>query len=347
MRARLYSPVGTLQLDHTFESEATLGRSPDNTVVLSQELLSAHHLKVVWSTELGAYELEDLGSSNGTRLDGARVRGSQRLGHLHVITLAERFPLVFQDLEACAARHGRPTHPGARPLPVDKTLAEPLPLPLPAILQRATGGGGKGDDDEIPMSEKTLFEKLPLPMPAFLRRKAGEEEKPPRRVPETRTEVATERRREPRPPMPTVPADAGLRLPGSPILGDSEAPEKSFDPATGLLLEVAEEQGARYYPLRPGKQSLGRGMEVELRILSPQVSRTHATFTVEGGRILLHDQGSSNHTFVEGRRVDHEVEVRPGQRIAFGVLEARILHRDGDHPAADVSPQQPQGEQQR
>ena len=146
--------------------------------------------------------------------------------------------------------------------------------------------------------------------------------------------------------MPTVPADAGLRLPGHAALGDEEAPAKSFDARTGLLLEVAEEGGVRHYPLRPGRQTLGRGMEASVRILSPQVSRTHASLTVDGERILLHDAGSSNHTFVEGRRFDHEVEVRPGQRIAFGVLEARILHRDGHDSSVVRRPENPQGEQQ-
>jgi pSer/pThr/pTyr-binding forkhead associated (FHA) protein len=274
-------------LDHTFAEAATLGRAPENSVALPQERLSAHHLRLSWIPESECYQLEDLGSSNGTRLDGARVHEPQRLGHLHLITLAERFHLVFQDLERCAARHGGDALSGPDPDSVERTLLEVLPLPLPEILQRAE----EAEEGSEELSELTLFERIPLALPSFLRR----------------------REEAPRADRPAA---------------ESPPPESPFakPPASGrLFLEVDEEGGTRRHPLPDGRYLLGRGVEATLQILSPEVSRTHAELTVAGGRIRLRDLGSSNHTFVDGRRIDGEVVVAPGQQLTFGSLRARLV----------------------
>ena len=44
------------------------------------------------------YVLEDLESANGTEVDGTPVRRPEPLGRLHVIRVAGRFDLIFQDL---------------------------------------------------------------------------------------------------------------------------------------------------------------------------------------------------------------------------------------------------------
>ena len=49
----------------------TVGRAPDNDVVIDNELVSRHHLKIVQG---GAnYFVEDLSSGNGTLLNGQEV----------------------------------------------------------------------------------------------------------------------------------------------------------------------------------------------------------------------------------------------------------------------------------
>lgn len=49
----------------------TIGRRPDNAVVLAEKFVSARH--AVIRRDNGRYHVEDLGSSNGTRLNGRRV----------------------------------------------------------------------------------------------------------------------------------------------------------------------------------------------------------------------------------------------------------------------------------
>jgi diguanylate cyclase (GGDEF)-like protein len=51
--------------------EARIGRHPDNAVVVDDEGMSRVHARVFY--EAGSYHAEDLGSSNGTYVDGARI----------------------------------------------------------------------------------------------------------------------------------------------------------------------------------------------------------------------------------------------------------------------------------
>lgn len=54
--------------EHLFEAAATIGRVEDNTLVLVQAGVSRYHARI--SQTEGIYELEDLKSANGTRLNG-------------------------------------------------------------------------------------------------------------------------------------------------------------------------------------------------------------------------------------------------------------------------------------
>lgn len=50
----------------------TLGRAPENDIVIDDATLSRHHLAFEPAGE-GRWRVRDLGSSNGTRVDGAHV----------------------------------------------------------------------------------------------------------------------------------------------------------------------------------------------------------------------------------------------------------------------------------
>jgi FHA domain len=71
----------------------SIGRSPDCDVVIDQETVSKRHARIDWLTSHA--ELEDLGSSNGTFLNGQKLRGRAMLhdndaidfGHVQVFFL--------------------------------------------------------------------------------------------------------------------------------------------------------------------------------------------------------------------------------------------------------------------
>lgn len=55
----------------------TFGRAPDNTIVINDDFASSRHARI--SAQNGAWVLEDLGSTNGTIVDGTRMTGPVRL----------------------------------------------------------------------------------------------------------------------------------------------------------------------------------------------------------------------------------------------------------------------------
>jgi hypothetical protein len=69
--------------------------------------------------------------------------------------------------------------------------------------------------------------------------------------------------------------------------------------------------------------TIGRSGDCHLVLADDTVSRRHAELRAEGGRWLLRDLGSSNGTYVNGRRV-LEAEVRPGDLLHLGGAEIRL-----------------------
>lgn len=63
----------------------TIGRSQDSTLVLSDDFASTYHARIVPSQ--GDWYLEDLGSTNGTIVDGARVTSPVRLSVGQPVTI--------------------------------------------------------------------------------------------------------------------------------------------------------------------------------------------------------------------------------------------------------------------
>ena len=97
MPARIFCKTGTLR-GRAFDigDEATVGSGGDNAIVLPATTISRQHARIFFDSERSHYVVEDLGSRNGTRVDGTRVRGDERLEDLNVITFAESHDFIFQ-----------------------------------------------------------------------------------------------------------------------------------------------------------------------------------------------------------------------------------------------------------
>jgi serine phosphatase RsbU (regulator of sigma subunit)/pSer/pThr/pTyr-binding forkhead associated (FHA) protein len=75
----------------------TIGRSRENDIFLPDQWLSRHHAEI-WREAQG-FALKDLGSKNGTNLNGARLGGQQLLRDGDVISLGEH-TLTFRSTPA-------------------------------------------------------------------------------------------------------------------------------------------------------------------------------------------------------------------------------------------------------
>jgi FHA domain/DUF1707 SHOCT-like domain len=79
----------------------------------------------------------------------------------------------------------------------------------------------------------------------------------------------------------------------------------------------------RLPPAISGSVMLGRSSACQLVFSDDTVSRRHAELHVEEGRWMLRDLGSSNGTYVNGRRV-MEAEVAAGDEIVLGACRFRL-----------------------
>lgn len=64
--------------------------------------------------------------------------------------------------------------------------------------------------------------------------------------------------------------------------------------------------------------TIGRSEENSLQISDRFISSRHALICLRDGRRILVDRDSTNGTFVNGRRIEEEVELSDGDRIAMG-----------------------------
>ena len=101
-----------------------------------------------------------------------------------------------------------------------------------------------------------------------------------------------------------------------PIGGDGEPPLR-------LLAEGGPFDG-RLYEVPPGEVAVGRAVDNDMVLDDPSLSRKHAHIRrLPGGRLEVEDLGSSNGTFVNGRRVGKGA-AGPGDAVRFGELSFRI-----------------------
>ena len=86
------------QSEHELRAINTLGRHPDQTVQILDRVVSKEHCLVTFGDEV--YWLQDLGSRNGTYVNGIQIRGKTRLRDGDTITLGStRVIYVQQEVE--------------------------------------------------------------------------------------------------------------------------------------------------------------------------------------------------------------------------------------------------------
>ena len=71
-------------------AETLIGRNPTTDITLLDEGISREHTLIVYDQEEDTYTIEDLQSTNGTKVNGKRVRSTQladgddlQIGHTH------------------------------------------------------------------------------------------------------------------------------------------------------------------------------------------------------------------------------------------------------------------------
>lgn len=132
------NPGKSYELKH---GEITIGRDIGNLIVINDPELSRKHARLV--AQAGGYVIEDLGSTNGTFVNGQRLIGPHVLRPGELVMLGENVGLVFEVIQfdpdatlvGGAVGSAKPTAPAAPATPetyrVPYDQLEPEP-PAPA-----------------------------------------------------------------------------------------------------------------------------------------------------------------------------------------------------------------------
>lgn len=87
-------------------------------------------------------------------------------------------------------------------------------------------------------------------------------------------------------------------------------------------------------PLPEGITIAGRQEDCGLRIASSLVSRRHCQLFEQKGYLIVRDLGSSNGTFVNGKRVQGQQVVESGAELDIGPIKFRVEKIDAPASAA-------------
>src|SRR5215216_3488220 len=134
---------------YTLEGDQiTIGRDSSNAIAINDAEISRRHARLTFQG--GKYILEDLGSTNGTFVNGQRLAGPRVLKSGEVISFGEQIVLVFEALSfdpgatvvspraAAVPSASRPVMPPP-PAPIDYAGSVPAsPVPVVTTEKRVT-----------------------------------------------------------------------------------------------------------------------------------------------------------------------------------------------------------------
>lgn len=98
-----------------------------------------------------------------------------------------------------------------------------------------------------------------------------------------------------------------------------------FDvPSPGKLVRMNGPQQDRHLALPEANNVVGRGPNVHVHLDEESVSKQHACITFADGVFQIEDLGSSNGTFVNGKRIHGQSVVRPGDLLRLGAVILKL-----------------------
>ncbi|SIO61205.1 FHA domain-containing protein [Singulisphaera sp. GP187] len=104
------------------------------------------------------------------------------------------------------------------------------------------------------------------------------------------------------------------------------------------LLIVRGRGASTTVKLADGVTTVGRQDDCQLRIKSSQVSRKHCELFEKKGLLLVKDLGSSNGTFVNGKRIQEQRVLEPGDELSIGQLLFKVAKVGEAPPKAPTAP---------
>ena len=302
--------------------EVVIGRDDGVEIVISTPAVSRRHARLM--LEGDSYAIEDLGSSNGTFVNGDRLIGRRKLQHGDEVRLGQAITLnysspVAEEPGKTAVRPPTPV-PAAPSHVMQTTIGEEVSLPVASgprqlivtiagensksySLTRTSYSIGRLDDNDIVIPSPIVSGKH-----ARLEQASGGGFKLTV-LPEARNPVLFE----------------GRPLEGSRVLRHGDLLRiGSQDPGVMVTLtyEAPAEAAAQVErDIVFGEKTLiqiGRDPSNDVVLPSPNISRFHAQIQKVGQRYRVEDLRSSNGVFVNDEKVDGSLWLKPNDTVRIG-----------------------------
>ncbi len=266
------------------DSGVIFGREIGNEIVIASTDVSRKHAQIAPAE--GAYLLTDL-STNGVFVNGIRIEQSQVLGRGDVLKIGPEEFRFYADI--------------AKAAPVTSVPAASVPPPVPVAPAPVA--------DTVPPVRFSLGMEVIELEDAIVA--ASVPSTPPVAAPAVKPIVAP----------PTAPP-ASTPMPVQPVAAAQPTPPAAAKPPIATL-EVINEgpmKGRKFEIFSP-LTNIGRGAHNDIVISDESLSGSHAKILKRDGAWWVVDQGSTNGTYVGGRRVQGEQQLTGAPDVRFGGIK--------------------------
>lgn len=342
---RILLPTGDVFDKELANAEAQMGKGPRNDIVIADPAVSTTHALI--KAEAGGYTLTDLGSRNGTYLNGERIPEPRRLNHGDVIGLGlSKLTFRLNDYsETGAIQKTDLIPPPARPAP--------LPLTEDSLAQALASEGLVSSDEVTRLKGEKPGRRL---YRALVEAGAIAEEKlrdlmsrvfkiPAADLASAQVDDALAARFPPR--LARASHVFPLGIEGDRLAlavadpTDTEAIEEveremgmPVDVRLATASQIAQQIDRRYgpkligvlpsgekleYQVNQAETEIGKATHNHIVLTDPTVSNTHAVLLARDGGYSVVDLGSRNGTYINGERLGtHSRALRHGDAVQLG-----------------------------
>jgi len=102
-----------------------------------------------------------------------------------------------------------------------------------------------------------------------------------------------------------------------------------------LIMRAGPTPGKTFF-LEKDRMVLGRDLANDIAISDPEVSRSHASFSIRDEGVFIEDLGSTNGSFLNGERISTPQQLRSGDVITLGENIVLLFEKGSYDPNATV-----------
>ena len=267
----------------------SIGAAATNDIVIAQPSVSGMHCRLA-QTDRG-FTLVDLGSTNGTYVDGVPLtpREPVPVTRAQTITLARTVPFPWDRIQLQTQPKRAAQSSGSRGITVGSMPGSDVEIDYPVVSRnhaRVFEQDGRFFIEDLGSTNGTFLHQLG-------NRVQG--------------------------PTPLQPGDT-VFLGSYKVSADRLLAQFTKDHATAI-----GDGNFQQVTLTGDSMVIGRDPACDQPLDYPMISWRHARITRRPDGIFVEDLGSKNGTFVNGRRISGATRVEPGKQIALGSFRFEVL----------------------